>query len=441
MLHRSPSSLLADEWNGDQPNLSRPDIVAVSPSTLLPDDDYRRKRLASQDSLPQRAPSSLLSGDDRALSTGAGQPDVAAVSPSSLLADEGDRRRRLAVEDQLPPQAPSSLLADARNEHARAPRQPDVAAVSPSSLVPPEDDRRRRLAEPEQLPQKTPSSLLPESAFVPSRARLGPELVAVSPSDLLASDAPARALWTNRRIAFLALCAVVAACLFVVLAARFDASRLLPSPVKDAQPPAGQAELVRLGPIGPSIEALQERAGRVPHDPAPRYALGQAHYSNGHFQRAEAEFRKALDLGFDRPRGTAALASSLLLQREFEKVLDEGQPNPDWPADIVAELTALRGLAVLGLARIADAERLFDDVLKTHPQQTLALFGKARIAASRNNAEEAKRFSELESQHGGSSPEALSMRAQLRWVLDKADDARGAAGSGAPSNAASQARD
>jgi Tfp pilus assembly protein PilF len=180
-----------------------------------------------------------------------------------------------------------------------------------------------------------------------------------------------------------------------------------------------------------------------PDDAAARYALGQGHYSDGHFQRAEAEFREALKLGFDRPKGSAALASSLLLQGDFEKVLEESGSGSDWPADVVAELSALRGLALLGLARTADAERLFDRVLETHPQQTLALVGKARIAASRDNRDEAKRLGELVSRHGKSTSESLALRAQLRWVLDKADEARSRkqVEPGSKGNAASQVRE
>jgi cytochrome c-type biogenesis protein CcmH/NrfG len=70
-------------------------------------------------------------------------PEVVAVSPTTLLPAEADRSARRS-EEALPEHGPSSLLPESASVQSAAPAGPEVVAVSPSELLPLPDPEQRR---------------------------------------------------------------------------------------------------------------------------------------------------------------------------------------------------------------------------------------------------------------------------------------------------------
>ncbi|HVK54669.1 MAG TPA: XrtA/PEP-CTERM system TPR-repeat protein PrsT [Burkholderiales bacterium] len=108
-----------------------------------------------------------------------------------------------------------------------------------------------------------------------------------------------------------------------------------------------------------------------------RYLLGMAYIESGDSRSAEKELRKALELKKDPTLVLPNLARALLLQGEFEKVLDDTAPEK--VADPTAELLSMRGGAQLSLGKVEDAKASFDQALIKSPGAPDALLGQARL--------------------------------------------------------------
>jgi putative PEP-CTERM system TPR-repeat lipoprotein len=113
-----------------------------------------------------------------------------------------------------------------------------------------------------------------------------------------------------------------------------------------------------------------------PDDGEGRLMLAQLYVETGDALAAEKEARVALQLGFRPDAARIALGKALLLQSQFQKVLDElGQPGP---GDV--ELRCVRADAYLGLGQRDQARQLYGQALKLRPRHAAALIGLGRTA-------------------------------------------------------------
>jgi putative PEP-CTERM system TPR-repeat lipoprotein len=126
---------------------------------------------------------------------------------------------------------------------------------------------------------------------------------------------------------------------------------------------------------------LQKDAGNR----AARQLLGEVYSEQGDAVSAEKELRRALALGAP-PAVTVLLGKALLMQGQYQRVLDElpdaagGERDP--------ALLSVRGNALLGLARVAEANEMFGAASALDPASPDALLGLARIAlAQRGQAQ------------------------------------------------------
>jgi putative PEP-CTERM system TPR-repeat lipoprotein len=90
---------------------------------------------------------------------------------------------------------------------------------------------------------------------------------------------------------------------------------------------------------------------------------------------AEKEFRRAIELGVPKADLVSGLGRSLLLQREFQALLDEMPIDPSLSDERIARLTELRAEAHLGLGQAENAIELFDSVLALEQDNVNAKLG------------------------------------------------------------------
>ena len=99
-----------------------------------------------------------------------------------------------------------------------------------------------------------------------------------------------------------------------------------------------------------AIIQLKNVLQKSPENAEARYLLGLIYNDTGDFSSAEKELGRALELRYDPTKVIPPLVKSLLMRREFQKVLDQTRIEGDAPNLVQAEILTLRGLASLGRA-------------------------------------------------------------------------------------------
>lgn len=121
-----------------------------------------------------------------------------------------------------------------------------------------------------------------------------------------------------------------------------------------------------------------------------RLNLAQLYLKLGMGAEAETQLKRATELGADNKLVDLPLAEALLLQRKFEKVLQEikleEHPQP------VSHLQAvrIRADALLGLGKLDEACPLFQQTLEADPKHVPAYWGLIKCAAGRKDFPTAK---------------------------------------------------
>ncbi len=315
---------------------------------------------------------------------------VSKDSPSSLLPPQGTSAPG-SSDDAVPKKSPSSLL--------------DTPAPVESWR---EDDR----------PRQSPSSLLDGDGARYARPA-GDEVVAVSPSELLPPVAAEASRFPWRRVVLgLAVAGLIA------IAATITPRLMRPS-ISELMAQAVAA--IEGGKHDVASIQLKNVLQRERSNAHARFLLGKVSHANGEFQAAEQELRLALALGYERSKALPALARALLLQGEFQKVLDEIPPIVEGVDEsVLREIRTLRGLAYVGLGTLDEARILFREVLEVQPDSVDALLGTARIAAMERRPEQASALIERALALEPKSLDGLLIRGQLEWASGRLDAARAA---------------
>ncbi|GAO34896.1 hypothetical protein SCT_0276 [Sulfuricella sp. T08] len=143
-----------------------------------------------------------------------------------------------------------------------------------------------------------------------------------------------------------------------------------------------------------AIIQLKNALQKTPDDAEARYLLGMTYQETGDPASAEKELRKALALGMSHDKVTPGLGKALLMQGQFQNVLDEtGQATTKGPAS--PEILGLRGNAYLALGKHQDAKLSFEQALQARADFADALLGMARLAIADKDIEAAMRFTDL----------------------------------------------
>lgn len=133
-----------------------------------------------------------------------------------------------------------------------------------------------------------------------------------------------------------------------------------------------------------AVIQLKNVLQQTPSHGQARLMLGALYLDIGDVQSAEKELRRALELKINPGEVLPLLGKALLLQGQYQKLLD------DLPADEqLPQLMALRGHALLGLNRIDEGRAVFARISLHHPGSVPALLGEARIALLEDRKDEA----------------------------------------------------
>lgn len=133
-----------------------------------------------------------------------------------------------------------------------------------------------------------------------------------------------------------------------------------------------------------AIIQLKNVLQQAPSNGQARLMLGQLYLDTGDVQSADKELRRALELKVNPGEVLPLLGKALLLQGQYQRLLDDVPADERQP-----QLLALRGHALLGLNRKDEGRTVFEQITLRHPGSVPALLGQARIALLEGHQDEA----------------------------------------------------
>lgn len=148
-----------------------------------------------------------------------------------------------------------------------------------------------------------------------------------------------------------------------------------------------------------------------------RYLLGATYHDARDYRLAEQELRRSLDLSYERSKVLPALGRAILMQGEFQRVLDQVPVESHTSNLVQAEVLAIRARALLGLGRPANSRELLEAALAKHPDSPDALVELARLTALAQKSEEASRYLDRAIANSPKHVEAWLLKGDLARVV------------------------
>lgn len=170
-----------------------------------------------------------------------------------------------------------------------------------------------------------------------------------------------------------------------------------------------------------AIIQLKNVLQKSPDTTEARSLLGAIYYETGDVRSAEKEIRKALDLGASQENLLPTLGKVLLVERQFQKVLDEVRQPAGAKPD--ARFLAVRGDAYLALGKVAEARESFDLALKEKPDFGDALVGAAKLALAGQDVDGALKLIEQATTKNPANSEAWLFKGDLLRAKGQINDA------------------
>lgn len=165
------------------------------------------------------------------------------------------------------------------------------------------------------------------------------------------------------------------------------------------------------GDVNAAVIDLKNFVEADPESARGRAMLGKALVEAGDLQAGEIEIRKAKDLGAPRELTLVPECKVLVGKGEFESALEECQPEAA-PAESKLELHIIRGRALLGLGRPADAGTQFESALAADRDNVDAVLGLALASYAVSGLSAARTVLDA-------APE--SVRSEVRYWLTAGD--------------------
>ncbi|CAN7660742.1 PEP-CTERM system TPR-repeat protein PrsT [Pseudoduganella sp. LjRoot289] len=157
-----------------------------------------------------------------------------------------------------------------------------------------------------------------------------------------------------------------------------------------------------------------------PEDGEARYLLARTYVELGDALAAEKEVRKALSLKFPPAQALPVLARALLMQGQFQKVLDETAEEAKQNG---AELLCARADALLSMGKRDEAKEVFTAVVQREPANPAALTGLGRVAFLMRDGEGAMRYADQAVAAAPKNPDVLMFKADLLRAQNKPEQA------------------
>uniref|UniRef100_UPI002604DC60 XrtA/PEP-CTERM system TPR-repeat protein PrsT n=1 Tax=Ferrovum sp. TaxID=2609467 RepID=UPI002604DC60 len=181
----------------------------------------------------------------------------------------------------------------------------------------------------------------------------------------------------------------------------------VPDMIKEAQ--SYQAQ----GKEQSAIIQLKNALQKDPNNVQARTLLGTIYLNTGNLAAAEDELHRVLQSGNNHGEVEEALGQAYLSRAEFQKVIDEIQPNPAFPPAQQAGLWVLRGDGYLGLNDLPHAQESFDKGLQLAPKDSRTQRGQARFLLAQGKTDEATQLVDQITQTNPQDATAWIMKGDL----------------------------
>ncbi|MCB1760790.1 MAG: PEP-CTERM system TPR-repeat protein PrsT, partial [Gammaproteobacteria bacterium] len=177
------------------------------------------------------------------------------------------------------------------------------------------------------------------------------------------------------------------------------------------------------GNLNAAVIQLKNALQEEPSDVEARLLLGKIYLSTGNAASAEKEFQRAIRLNASRDRWQVELGKAYLLQRKFDELLKEIEPDPTLSGDIQAEVLVLRGHAYRGKGDSAMARDAYEKALAIRADSAPAQLGLAQIALSAGERARAREITDWLLAANADNLEARLLRGELLKQERKFEDA------------------
>ncbi len=187
---------------------------------------------------------------------------------------------------------------------------------------------------------------------------------------------------------------------------------------------ADAASYQQKGELKAAVIQLKNVIQQQPDNAQARAMLGEVYVEQGDPVSAEKELRRARMLGASGERVLPLLGKALLMQGQFQKVLDDIKPE-ELPT-MAASLNVLRANALLGMGKSEAATALLAQALQGEPKNAEALLSMARLAVADRRTEEAMGMVEQVLAEAPSHSDALRLKGdvlRMQGLNDQAAEA------------------
>ena len=175
------------------------------------------------------------------------------------------------------------------------------------------------------------------------------------------------------------------------------------------------------GDITAAVIQLKNALQKDPDNRDARRRLGEVYIEQADAVSAEKKLRRALAFGAASTDLLILVGKSMLLQGQFQRVLDEFTSVPD--AFGLPAVLVLRAGALLGLGKRDEAGALFNKALKAAPSAPDALLGLARIAFADGRPLDAAALAERALGAHPGDPDCLRFKGDVLRIEGKPDAA------------------
>jgi putative PEP-CTERM system TPR-repeat lipoprotein len=180
------------------------------------------------------------------------------------------------------------------------------------------------------------------------------------------------------------------------------------------------------GEFSSTVIDLKNSLSKNPNNAQARVLLGKTYLLFGQGAEAEKELTRALELGLDRSSILPYLAKALLLQGEFERLLDETNLAEALDDINRATISAYRGNAWLALNEQDKARLEFENALALESNNALAEIGLARLLIVNGQLAEAESALQAVLVNSPQQAEAWSLLADLHTRKNEYEQAENA---------------
>lgn len=165
------------------------------------------------------------------------------------------------------------------------------------------------------------------------------------------------------------------------------------------------------GELNAAMIVLKNALEARPGDAEARYQLATVYVDTGDGASAEKEVRQALRLGYAADTVMPVLAKALLLQGQFQKVIDETEQAAPTAGPA---LLCTRGDAWMAMGKRDAAGKVYERVLQTRPGYAPALLGLGRLAYIERDLDRASKYGEQALAAAPADADALMFQGDLQ---------------------------